>query len=246
LKMTAMNMFTYTLNGRVLPERANVSISGIKFGVKVPAISSDWLNISISILLSQISVIVKSQEKIADFLTLRNYVQDMVALVVDIYGYLSGRGYDVEIVSLTTEDNTPHVIFGVGISELEAQEKERPFTYEDIVKLLKGNADIEQQLRLALINFRLAIRNASDTGFHCYRALEAMKQPFGTWEKFNSELDIDNSWLMEMKNKHANKQRHGESTFMSGKDRTKMLENTQKVIDKFILWYQKTIPSIEG
>lgn len=112
-------MFTYILNGIVIPERASVSISNLGFKIKIPNLSMDFLDLNISIQISQISVVIQSQIEIKDYETLKNYIQDVVAMTLDIYGYISGRGYDVEITSLTTPTKNENYIFGVGVSELE-------------------------------------------------------------------------------------------------------------------------------
>ncbi len=239
-------MFTYVINGIVLPERASVSISNIGLKTQIPTLSDKPIDFNISIQVSQISIVIQSEQEIKDFETLKNYTQDFVAMTLDIYGYLSGRGYDVEITSLTNPPSNQNYIFGVGVYALEINENKRPKSYNEIIQLFKGNIKFEQQLRLALLNFRLAIRSASDTGFHCYRAIEAMAQSFKIssstelaskdWDEFKNKLNIDNKWIMKMKNDHADQQRHGNSTYMSGNERVDMLKNTQEVIDKFILF----------
>ncbi len=239
-------MFTYILNGIVIPERAAVSIPNLSFKIIVPSLSRDFIGLNISIQVSQISVVIQSQTEIRDYETLKNYIQDTVAMTLDIYGYISGRAYDIEISSLTTPIKNENYIFGVGVSVLEKDISNRPKSYEEIIKLFRGNIKFEQQLKLALLNFRLAIRNPADTAFYCYRAIESIAQSFKTskntelenneWNEFKEKLDINNKWIMKMKKEHADQQRHGNSTYMSGEERVDMLKNTQIVIDKLILF----------
>ena len=68
------------------------------------------LEISMSILKSQISIQISSQKEIKDFSTLRNIVRDFIYLHTDAFGYLHGYAYDIEITAVTGESNIPHFI----------------------------------------------------------------------------------------------------------------------------------------
>ena len=189
----------------------------------------------VSIQLSQISVAVVSEKEIYpdEYETLRNFTYDLVSVTLDVLGYWLGCGYDCDITSLINSDNSHHVVFGVGLTVLEDKDN-RPKDYNGIIKLFNKGTEFEQQLKIALFNFKLAIRTAADTPFYCYRAIEALQGAFSGWDEFNSNLKNDNSWILEMKKKHADIQRHGKSTSIFAEERQEILKNTQLIIDKFI------------
>lgn len=242
-------MKRYFITGKVIPERANVSISPIGFNlIYETSQGKKPITLSVSIQLSQVAIIVDTENPIEDFYTLKNYLQNTLDLILDIFGYLSGRGYGSEITSLLSEDTQNHIIFGVGIKQLE-KEEERPMGYDQIIKLFKGNYALENPLRLALLNFKLGIRYSADTAFYSYRAIEAIRKAFGEgnagWELMHSTLSSDRAWMDELKESHADQQRHGGSTFMSGEEREEMLANTQIIIDKFLVYLSKNSMSEE-
>jgi hypothetical protein len=235
---------TYTFNGKVLPERTIVSIPTLKLeayhqdaGIRFESI--------ISISLSQISVLVEVKEKpeLLDLYTLKNVIEDTVRSVVDAFGYLTGRGYDVEITS-STDQNGMQAVFGVGIPELEEEGKhnERPLTLEKIM----DNLGKSVFLAPALADLREAIRSAH-TGFFCYRAIESLRQHFRqpndnddkkpSWERLRTSLRIDKTWIDGVK-KYADSQRHGENTFVSGQERVRIMQRTWKIVDRFLIYLE--------
>ncbi len=235
-------MNKYFITGKVVPERVNFSLSKISIDViyesstgKVP------VKVSLSIQMSQVFMTIESSEKITDFFTLKNQLQTTLDLSLDIYGYLYGVGYGSEITSLISEDHQVYIIYGVDIPSLE-NNKDRPLTYDQIINLFNVYNIHQNQLRLALLNFKLGIRYSADTGFYCYRAVEAIRKIFGEgssgWEIMHSNLGTDRLWLIKLKKMHADEQRHGGSTFMSGEARTEMLANVQQIIDKALVYLQ--------
>jgi hypothetical protein len=133
------------------------------------------------------------------------------------------------------------------MSGLQEDREERLDKFADIFNevLTRGKQEEAHQLRLAVANFNKAITNSKDTGFHCYRAIEAIRQVFDPnpgdvdWDNFNDELDFDQDmvdWFHELKDDHATLQRHGWSTRMTGEEREEMITKTQEVIDRFVEW----------
>ena len=230
-------MNNYIFSGKVLPERANVSITPleIKTGVIDSGISDTAI---ISIAVSQVSVIFNTNSD-SDLMTLKNTVESLVRNLVDVYGYLSGRGYDIEITSVVDPEGK-HTVFGVGILELEKSQRDRPLSFQQLVTVMGKS----YHLHLALGDLREAIRSPLDTGFFCFRAIESIRQHFKikekttdklSWKILNKSLVIDRSWTDQVK-KFADPVRHGDAINISGEDRILIMQHTWKVIDRFCLY----------
>ncbi len=236
-------MNTYTFSGKVLPERANMSITRplpIAMEAKDAGISGAG---AISILVSQISVVFNTEDSNVDLPTLKNYVEGIVRNLVDAYGYLSGRGYDIEITSVVDPAGM-QTVFGVGVGALEQTQSERPLSFQD----LKDVVFKSQELRRALSDLREAIRSPLDTGFFCYRAIECIRQSFRqaedgdkdgpSWGRLRDMLRVDRSWI-EVVKKSADPQRHGGTPYMSGEDRVSAMLHAWKVVDRFCIYVRR-------
>jgi hypothetical protein len=205
-------MEKYTFTGRILPERANVSLGSVtipNFFTKEAVLKG---NITISIKISQIIAQVEITHGVVDIFTLKNSIEFVVRNIVDAFGYVTGRGYDIEITSgIDSVGN--QTIFGVGVDTLEDSASERPFTYEQVLQLTTKSL----HLRRALSDLREAIRSPFDTHFFCYRVLEDVRQHFHldgeepkkSWSQLKDSLRIERSYIIEFES-IATGQRHGE------------------------------------
>lgn len=245
-------MGTYIFTGKVLPERAAVSVT-TPLQLKVQAKDADVeFKATISIAVSQVSVVVKTSEETVDIGTLRNYVEHFVRSVIDAYGYISGRGYDIETTSVIKQDGS-QIVFGVEVAELEATQGERPVSFHDLCGP-DGLVYRSEHLRRALADLREAIRSPLDTGFFCFRAIEGIRQSFiededGTdtkpsWDRLREALRIDRSWFKEIE-EFALPQRHGQMPFMSGERRVSVMRRAWKVIDRFCVYVHREFQRLQ-
>ncbi|NQT31601.1 MAG: hypothetical protein HQ588_04630 [Deltaproteobacteria bacterium] len=234
---------TYIFTGKVMPERANVNIDAMI--VKIKAVDAGFSGEAVvSVSCSQISVKFDTTDINISLSTLKNYVEDLVRVLVDAYGYLSGRGYDVEVTSVI-DPNGKQTVFGVGIEELEKAKNERPLSFQDIVLSVIPKSP---HFRPALGDLREAIRSPSDTGFFCYRAVECVRQHFvinednnqsePSWKRLRDTLRIDRSWISPLE-RFSVPQRHGASSYMSKEDRVLLMQRTWKVIDRFCVYVNR-------
>ena len=232
-------MGIYTFNGKILPERANVSISPLN--INMEAIDTDISGTAtIYIFVSQVSIILNTNSD-SDLPTLKNYMEYLVRTYIDAYGYLSGRGYDVEITSVVNPEGN-YTVFGVGIPELEESQNDRPLSFQQLVTAMSKS----YHLHRALGDLREAIRSPLDTGFFCYRAIESIRQNFKkednddakSWENLRKSLLIDRNWIDQVK-KFADPVRHGDTTYISGEDRILVMQHAWKVIDRFCLYVHR-------
>jgi len=234
-------MATYTFTGKVMPERANVNISvlSLTFQAKDAGFSGETI---ISIACSQVSIKLDTPDTGVDLPTMKNYLGQIVRNLVDSYGYISGRGYDIEITSVV-DPNGQQTVFGVGIRELEESEDERPLSFRELFQVMLKSP----HLRHALGDLREAIRSPSDTGFYCYRAVECLRQHFReakdsnknqSWKRLRQNLRIDRSWIKPLEN-CSKEQRHGSSPYMSGENRIRLMKHAWKVIDRFCVYINR-------
>ena len=97
-------MFTYTFSGRVHPERTYVTLGPIPRCRIETRLVDEIIVLDAHIMIdnAQVLVVANCQQKIEDLNTLRNIVQSAVQGAVDAFSYIEGRGYDVEISSVTS------------------------------------------------------------------------------------------------------------------------------------------------
>ncbi len=234
-------MHKYILHGKVLPERADFSVSCMILGVEQPD-SGLKFDMALSILKSQISVHITSESEILDYETLRNYVVDVITMHTDAFCYINGYAYGIEITSLAGENNTPYIIFGAGIDVLEKDHVNRPYkTIGEIIHLIYNPK--YNMLRVALSDLRLAIQFTKDTPFFCYRAIESLMQYFNkyndekkAWSELRSKLNISEDYIISGIKPLADDIRHGKSPFISATVRNCIMLKTWRIIDRFIIY----------
>lgn len=233
-------METYTFTGKVLPERAYVSISPIEINFNGTNTNFQG-KLIISIQLSQISAVLKVETD-QDLFTMKNTVEHSVRTLVDSYGYITKRGYDIEITSVVDTSNK-QTVFGVGIPDLETATEEYPLDFSETSLLALKS----KHLQHALGNLRDAIRSPWSTGFYCYRAIECVRQSFKeegdsnervSWERLNQNLRIDESYSKEL-TEFALPQRHGDMPEMTGEQRVRMMKHAWDIVGRYCLFLKK-------
>ena len=248
-------MATYIFNGKVLPERACVTIGPVETAtVVIPDIPLRF-QAAITICASQILIAVNTDNSIKDLETLRNCVEAIVRNIVDAYGYIEGRGYDIEITSVIDSVGKEWMIFPVEIRQIHESKSDRPVTFFDLYRLLRhsGQRDDDSvafklnQLRRAFADLREAIRSPADTDLFCYRAIECIRQCYldpdkedndserkRSWERMSKELRISRSWIATLKNTSA-VQRHGGLMGRTANERVEAMRRAWRVVDRFIM-----------
>lgn len=237
---------SYVFAGKVLPERESTGITIIDFETTAKEEESGLtFNVKVSIIKSQILAAVSTET--ADILTLRNYVDQVIRILLDSINYLRGYGLDIEITSVTDENNV-HMVFGVDITRFAYKEQDIDADFHRLV----GLASKSPHLRLALSNLRDAIRRPSDTGFHSYRAIECIRQAFGesdngeetkkekevSWKKMNDYLQIEGAFSKHLTS-YANPQRHGWYKAMTQDERIDVMERARKIVDRFCIYLER-------
>lgn len=239
-------MKTYIFHGRIIPERAHVNLTGLNEMEFIQPESGLQFKFKVSIVLSEISVWVNSEEEISDLISLKNFVTDTVSFFVDCIGYDNGCGYAVEIDSCIYSEGNDFTVFGVNIDDLKEDGK-----WESTLNVIEAYAratDLQkQQLQRSLSEFRRGIKVSHDTGFHVYRAIESIKLAFNdSWNDMNTALNCDRTYTDSLRETHANSQRHGSYTFMTSADRTDMLIRAKTIISRFVSYIKNGSQNLDS
>lgn len=229
----------YIFFGRIHPERCAVDL-------KIPPFkfNTSNFNAEIDFIITKSQLIIKLKtSKDIEIYTLKNYVEEVIRSAVDSYGYLTGRGYDVEIISAINPNNE-YDTFSIEIPALAKFRESNMMKIEDIFKGVLKSSNFSK----VLFNIREAIRQPADTGFFCYRAIESIRQDFlpkeeddkkkartKSWKNLNEKLLIDRNFTKTLE-EFATPLRHGESMDISDEKRAKLFLTTYKIIDRYIIY----------
>lgn len=223
--------------GRLLPERSSIRLDGLRYSVEVEFADLGFscrfhgINIIDSQIIARVSVISGD----IDIYTLRNVLASHLRALADYADFMTGRHLDVEVTS-AAEVGSPEswVIFGNTI----------PVLFKNSAKLEKESLTLaltDSSFQLALADFRKAMPDGTETGFYCYRAIEAIMQTFrqgtekdaDTWERMRSALRVERS-MVDFIKARADDRRHGKSApSVTDQDRQKMFKITSAILERY-------------
>ncbi len=259
-------MNTIYFVGRVHPERANLTFSGL------PAITIRLVGLRINATLlisidrSQISVEFKSDSDIhPDWVfEIRNYVEENVSTLVDSIGFFEGCSYQVEMTQCIMPGIPRPIIFGRGERALSGIMQILSFPPKGKHESLNFIKSVELAindncLNLAIADCRRAIQTPHYTTMYCFKALENIRVFFQSdkenandaerkkaFQTLEEKLNIKNNSIPKMQQK-GGAPRHGMVGYTSGEDREKYLIFTWKVIERYIIFRlngdQRLLPS---
>jgi len=233
---------TYVLTGVVLPERALVSVDPEK-PINIYCQSEEFeANISISIILNKISLVVKIINANCNIFTFRNAIRESVESIVDTVGFYHNYSFTVEITSLVKTETGETYVFGI-FEPIFGNKNPFLQNASDYIGLSiheTAQLAIENNfLNLALKNFREALRIPEDTSFFCYRAIESIRHSYkgselNQWKEMEKAIQTTEDEVRDLK-RRAGSLRHGEQIPQPWEDRQADLSLTWKIIRKFIL-----------
>ena len=129
---------------------------------------------------------------------------------LSVIGFVEGASYSTRIS--TIEDSTgcirelgPKPTFG---SDQESLGIENAIESAGIVAKLSIE---NEHFRIALYDYVTALNFTQDSPFFLYRALEALFQHYGDWDKMNKSLGTSESETGQLIKPYADKIRHGKS-----------------------------------
>lgn len=107
--------------------------------------------------------------------TLKNFVEENVRLVVDIYCYVKSYSYEVEITKVKCTDLNIDYTFGVrGEWNINKDARETNEEFTKIIKLF--NSPEKMFLKDVLADFRRSIKYPAMTASFCFRAIETIRK----------------------------------------------------------------------
>jgi hypothetical protein len=235
-------MEPYLFYGKILPERAQISLS---FGLSFSHLTSGEIGkAKISIVLNQLSVTVQTQKE-WDIFDLRNVVKHIVQTNLAMIGYLKGYAYDLEITRVLNSALGIDNVFGIDIPVI-AKPREFINLSNELEKLkAKTTGENGVFLNRCFNDLISAMKNAEDTGFYCYRAVEALrhhcaaihniseKDKLIQWEKFREVSKIDELSIRKLENS-AQSIRHGGISSVTNNDREDLFETTWNVVGAYV------------
>jgi hypothetical protein len=235
---------TWTFFARILPERVPLTLHQTLQGTVVGAIIGEY---TFRVLLHASQAIVEMMLKRddVDLLSLRNAVVQHIRTVTDLLGYLQGCCFDVEVISAVCKETNDMEVFGIDIPVLAQKRKDRELgkLEKSLLNAVGGNVTAQ----MVLADFREAMRMPINTGFYCYRAIEAMMQSMKSapsdldspaWQLLRDRLRVNRSAIDQVK-QHADFPRHGKVSEISDAERAKVFNITDEIIERYLQYVER-------
>jgi hypothetical protein len=214
----ADSQFVYVLAGKVLPERAAVSVPRLSYKVSSGA-DVPLSDLELEIQLSQIYARLICPSPLQNIFTARNIVLDIARSTLDVVGFLGARAFDVEITHFIPADGSPPTTFDYSVPALNEVLSTCELTHDSLLRL--SWTPNGWYIARSMGDFRLAMLSAMDTGFYCYRAIETLmhfhaastanvldQKEAKQWEAFREHHGISKEDIFWIK-KFADPIRHG-------------------------------------
>jgi hypothetical protein len=235
-------MEQYVFYGTVLPERAQLSLQcELEFshvGSGVPG------RARLSIILNQVVVWIDS-DYAWDVFDLGNVVKNIVRNQLAMVSFVKGFAYDFELTRVVNPERSIDYVYGVDIPVLV--ERGKDVDLNAAVQFLREHATgaTGVYVHRCLADLVSSMRNADDTGFYCYRAIESLRHHCAAvhqltesdkskqWSKFREVSGADEQTLREIKDA-ADPLRHGQPTGASSEDRARLFTMTWDVVDGYL------------
>ncbi len=173
-------------------------------------------------------------------------VETMFQTYINTASYYYGKEYNLELTHIIDESgyvtNIRHV---AGV--VEGNHSKRPFKIEKVLSLLYKSPHSHRILG----ELNAAIGDVRDTGFHCYRAIEGIRQHFVTsgnkaasWNKLKDALNFENSYIADIEN-YADHGRHGEIKSFPPEKRDEFLSKTWEIMDRFLIYLESEVDKLD-
>ncbi|KAB2942536.1 MAG: hypothetical protein K8F92_02475 [Hyphomicrobium sp.] len=227
----------FIASGRVHPERADIRFD------KVGGSFGDGGLLSIGCESSQLSVVLDLPDMGSE--GARLVAQHYATMFVSALGFSNGCGYSAEIVQLFDEHGTAYV-FGVQPTDDERNGLGFGAQTEVFTRAVLLAAD-NIFFRLALRDYSRALAEAEDCASYCYRAVEAIKSAFGSWEEMHTALHTDRKAIDERITTYAAPVRHGNwasTKPAEGRVRWEMLSLTRGILSAFLEYAKPSVASV--
>lgn len=243
-------MEPYLFQGVVLPERAQLSLG---FDLHLTYLDSGiTCEARVSIVLNQVAVWVKTEQNL-DIFDLRNTVKSFVQSHLAMIGYLKGLAYDFEVTRVLSKERGIDYVFGIEVPCI-AERNQASNLNEALSQLrIKANGENGVFLHRCFNDLVSAMKNAEDTGFYCYRAIESLRHHCASlnglkeaskaqqWHKLRAISGIPEESIRTLK-LAADPLRHGESVGITSAGRAELFNTTWSVVDAYL----NALPPAQG
>jgi hypothetical protein len=220
----------YTFVGRVHPERYNYGM----YNLPIYTFTSEAgpkTAYSLQLHDSQISIRAETNYE-TSLLDLKNDANRIASAALDSLGFIFSAALTLEIIGCVDPAGSWHV-FDTTFDGFREQGAEAAQREHETLNMLLPHALSSPAIHLALSDLRRAIAEPQDTVFHCYRAVESVRQEYvvasndrkhrdETWNRLRSATGISIAelyWLKEL----AERRRHGELVAISHEERKKAI-----------------------
>ena len=222
--------------GVVHPERAWLTLPKIDF----PAVARGGIDIgsvSVSIVNSQIVVLIDVDNDDLDLLTIKNGIAHLVERFVGVFDYLNGYCHSIDIAQCVLPSGEV-VVFGVEHQVVSGRFAFSGDEYVGILNLTSGEEGLFIQQSIS--DLSKAIKYPVDTAFYCFRAIETLKQYFKkncsekeAWKMLSRYVGKDREYSSVIR-RFADNGRHGVHEDISGAERDEIIQKAFEIVDTFI------------
>ncbi|ALP62843.1 hypothetical protein [Paraburkholderia caribensis] len=237
-------MLTYLFFGKVLPERAQLSVSEIRFEMR-DATSDVTRVLFVEIIYNQVVARIETDTPLDDHFTAKNAVDDAVRTILDGVGFGMAHAYDLDLVQFADPVSPRKQVFGINIPAASGIADSFGVNFEVIWTVL--SAPNGWLVRRALSDMRESIHSAADTAFFIYRAIETLMSGYAsanqlppksssTWESFRSRYGLEEQAIKNIK-LLADPMRHGrvvEIKGMSDDERSQLFRDGWTMVSKVL------------
>lgn len=238
----------FFVTGLVHPERghATLQVPPIRLQGSVSGSATLFIH-NAQIMLSVVADVVAIDDKL-----LPEFFRDLIGRFVPLLGYQLGYSYEFEVVTWFEDQGLTirHQVMGVEYPESARPEEsklgESPksrMNWQVVMDAL--NHDWSRLLARAVRDINSAVRDAGDAAFHCYRAVESVKEFFHltrfggdedkrslAWQETWQAIGVDRNILGDMKDA-ADMVRHGGSVPPNLQAAAKWIAAASLVVQRF-------------
>ena len=212
----------YLVTGRVQPERADINFGRVEMAVREngkAVVTCDA---------SQVTVVLDIPE-VDGWISAMIIAEEVASIIVGGLGFSLGPGYSLELIQVTEEDGTPHVL---GVRPGNPEKPNETLAFEPHIELFNRALRLAGRdifFRLAVRDYLQAINDVRDCATYCYRAIESIKSSFAMrsghdqWDEMHVALGTDRDAITTTIKQYADPVRHGNWV-------------NEKPTDKFIRW----------
>lgn len=235
-------MEPYLFQGRVLPERAPITL---QFQAEISLVASGArLKIEVSIVLNQLMAWAFT-DQVWDILDLKNNVASVIQHHLAMVSFLRGMAYDFEVSRVSNRNRNVDYVFGIDIPCLAEVRAQRNIQADMRTLAAKSSGIHGVFLERCFTDLVLSMRHADDTGFYCYRAIEALRNHCAAvhgvqsgnrsaeWAKFR-EVSGQAEDTIRLVAEAAKPLRHGNVRDITNQERGNLFQTTWAIVEAYL------------